>query len=341
MSDALRSHPEVVKELRQELRYPEGASGIAVAINGKTVGIDLFDQPETLEVWDRLVVLGLTLDALDLRDADRQGTTTRNQSGCIWSPSGRCVGESFPRSELGKMYRATDSGSLATALVVDGMPSTSACRCLTASKETDMGLTIHYRLQCDTRDDAKVRRLVEELRKRALDLPFAEVGEVAELDGDRCDLRTYEGNDPLRWLAVQAGQLVEHDGTYHRVQPTAIVAFTTWPGEGCEAANFGLAVYPKVLYLRDPIKRQTTKLETGLKGWCWGSFCKTEYASQHGIDHFLRCHLCVVRMLDHAKQLGILAWSATRAATGKSGTSRRWRRRSGSGTREWRGWSGN
>ena len=25
------------------------------------------------------------------------------------------------------------------------------------------------------------------------------------------------------------------------------------------------------------------------------------------VDHFLRCHLCVVKMLDHAKQLGILA----------------------------------
>ena len=31
-----------------------------------------------------------------------------------------------------------------------------------------MGLTIHYRLQCDTRDDDKVRRFVGDLRKRAL-----------------------------------------------------------------------------------------------------------------------------------------------------------------------------
>ena len=105
-----------------------------------------------------------------------------------------------------------------------------------------MGLTIHYKLHSDARTVREARRLVGQLRKRALDLPFAEVGEVAELDSDRCDLRNYEGNDPLRWLAVQAGQLVEHDGTYHRAQPTAIVAFTTWPGEGCEAANFGLAV---------------------------------------------------------------------------------------------------
>ena len=35
-------------------------------------------------------------------------------------------------------------------------------------------------------------------------------------------------------------------------------------------------------------------------------FCKTQYASQHGMDHFVRCHLSVIRMLDHAKELGIL-----------------------------------
>ena len=183
-----------------------------------------------------------------------------------------------------------------------------------------MGLTVHYRLQCDTRDDDKVRRLVGDLRKRALDLPFAEVGEMAELDIDGCDHRSYEGNDPLRWLVIQAGQHIERNGTYHRVQPNAVVAFTTWPGEGCEAANFGLAIYPKVLTLRDPIKRQTTKLETGLTSWCWSSFCKTEYATRNGIDHFLRCHLSVIRMLDHAKQSASSPASATRAGSGRSGT---------------------
>jgi hypothetical protein len=170
-----------------------------------------------------------------------------------------------------------------------------------------MGLTIHYQLRSDTRSDKKVRQLVDDLRKRALDLPFAEVGEVAELDGDRCDYQSYDGNDPLRWLVVQAGQHVEREGTYHRVKPSSVVAFTTFPGEGCEAANFGLAIYPKFIHLRDPIKRRTTKLETGLKGWCWRSFCKTQYASGIGIDHFVRCHLCVVRMLDRARDLGILA----------------------------------
>jgi hypothetical protein len=170
-----------------------------------------------------------------------------------------------------------------------------------------MGLTIHYRLQSDTRTAKEARRLVGELRKKALDLPFAEVGEVTELKGDGCDYRTYDGNDPLRWLAIQARQYVETGGTHYPARPVHVVAFSACPGEGCEVANFGLATYPLAVFVRDPKERRSRKARTGLKGWCWSSFCKTQYASGHGLDHFLRCHLSVVRMLDHAKELGILA----------------------------------
>ena len=54
---------------------------------------------------------------------------------------------------------------------------------------------------------------------------------------------------------------------------------------------------------------QTRRIRTRLSGWCWGSFCKTQYASNPecgGVANFLRCHLSVIRMLDHAKELGIL-----------------------------------
>ena len=54
---------------------------------------------------------------------------------------------------------------------------------------------------------------------------------------------------------------------------------------------------------------RSRKIRTRLGGWCWGSFCKTQYASNSecgGLPNFLRCHLSVIRMLDHAKELGIL-----------------------------------
>jgi len=173
-----------------------------------------------------------------------------------------------------------------------------------------MGLTIHYKLQSDTRTAKEARRLMGELRKKALDLPFAEVGAVTELKGDACDYRTYDGNDPLRWLAIQAGRYVERDGTHYPARPVHVVAFSTCPGEGCEQANFGLATYPLAVFVKDPKERRSRKARTGLKGWSWSSFCKTQYASDAsagGVENFLRCHLSVVRMLDHAKQLGILA----------------------------------
>ena len=48
------------------------------------------------------------------------------------------------------------------------------------------------------------------------------------------------------WLLIQAGQYVNdpRDEGY-RVAPTHVIAFSTWPGQGCEEANFGLCRYPQ------------------------------------------------------------------------------------------------
>jgi hypothetical protein len=169
-----------------------------------------------------------------------------------------------------------------------------------------VGLTIHYQLQLNTRSPQQARRLVEQLRARAMDLPFQQVGEVVELAGDACNFRGYERDHPLRWLVIQAGQRVNREDVYYEVTPKHLIAFSTFPGEGCEQANFGLCAYPGKLRVEDPRTGQARSLMTGLKGWSWGSFCKTQYASQHGVEHFLRCHLSVIRLLDHAHQLGIL-----------------------------------
>ncbi len=90
---------------------------------------------------------------------------------------------------------------------------------------------------------------------------------------------------------------------YRFVVPSRAFAFSTWPGEGCEAANFGLAVYP------DTVETEDGTVGTGLSGWSWQSFCKTQYASNPddgGIANFVRCHVTVVRLLDYAKTMGIL-----------------------------------
>lgn len=169
-----------------------------------------------------------------------------------------------------------------------------------------MGLTIHYELHSDTRSPHEARRLVEELRKNALDLPLAEVGEVVEVHGAACNFELYDFHDPLRWLVCQAGGVFVREGIHYRVEPTHVITFSTSPGKGCEDANFGLATYPGILDIQDPRTGLDRRLRTGLTGWRWSSFCKTIYASGHGIDHFVKCHLSVVAMLDHARELGVL-----------------------------------
>lgn len=152
-----------------------------------------------------------------------------------------------------------------------------------------MGLTIHYQLQANTRTPKEARQLVEQLREKALNLPFKEVSKIIEVGGDDADFEKVAGNHPFRWLIIQAGLLMQG-------KPKRVIAFSTWPGEGCEQANFGLAFYPRSNH-------------ANLGPWSWGSFCKTQYASNPecgGVENFLRCHLAVVGLLDHAKNLSIL-----------------------------------
>jgi hypothetical protein len=170
-----------------------------------------------------------------------------------------------------------------------------------------MGLTIHYTLHAQIQTPERARHLMDQLRSKALDLPFKEVGEIVELAGPECDFTGRDRDDPLRWLLTQARQLAVVGEQYHLVQPEQLVAFSTWPGEGCEQANFGLAIYPKTVEVEDWSGKKT--LGTGAKRWSWKSFCKTQYSSDPalgGVENFLRCHLSVIRLLDHAQALGIL-----------------------------------
>jgi hypothetical protein len=88
------------------------------------------------------------------------------------------------------------------------------------------------------------------------------------------------------------------------VSPTRLIAFTVMPAEGSEPANFGLCCYPATVQ-----DHEGRKLRTHLSGWSWRSFCKTQYASNPelgGVENFLKCHLLLIRLLDHANELGLL-----------------------------------
>jgi hypothetical protein len=177
-----------------------------------------------------------------------------------------------------------------------------------------MGLTIHYSLKARG-SDVQARKLIHALHQTAQDLPFKELGLVVELSGDQCNSNKRDREDPLHWLLIQAEESVEivpqyramrgqgwH--SYQRVQPLRLIAFTAWPGEGCESSNFGLCQFPAV------VQTERGLLKTKLSGWRGGFFCKTQYASDPkcgGVANFLQCHLTVIAMLDKAEELGCLA----------------------------------
>ena len=115
-----------------------------------------------------------------------------------------------------------------------------------------MGLTIHYQLAA-TGDEANARKLVQELRQAALDLPFQHVGEIVECRGDECNWKQRADDDRCRWLLIQAGTHIalpvsasEKRRAVRReldVPPLHVIAFEAEPGDGCERANFGLCQY--------------------------------------------------------------------------------------------------
>jgi len=177
-----------------------------------------------------------------------------------------------------------------------------------------MELTIHWSFRSKTRSPKQAREKIAHLRGRALDLPFEQVEDIVELTGPQCDFENCEQDDPNRWLLIQAGRYVEQplreESYSYNVAPDHVIAFETLPGDGCEAANFGLCKYPAHIEVDDPVRPgQRQRIRTGLSGWSWSSFCKTQYASNPecgGVQHFLRCYLSVISMLDHARSMSIL-----------------------------------
>ncbi len=167
-----------------------------------------------------------------------------------------------------------------------------------------MGLTIHYSFESDAPGADDARRLVDQLHQAACDLPFAEVRDVLEIAGEDADAENRDGDDPHRWLLIQSRHLLLRGDHGVFVTPRHVIVFGTSPGDGCEDANFGLCRYPAT------IECDGKTIPTGRNGWHWTSFCKTQYASnpeEGGIENFLRCHLTIIRLLDRAKELHMVA----------------------------------
>ncbi len=118
MSDTFEAHRKRLDDFRERLSYVEGAVGIAVAVGGNLVTIDVFDKPMTCgRVWNRLLS-GTILDALEVKQTDKQAEAADVEraltglSSLSWEPA-EPIGE-------GEEYRAeSPTGDHVSALLFD------------------------------------------------------------------------------------------------------------------------------------------------------------------------------------------------------------------------------
>ncbi len=103
---------------------------------------------------------------------------------------------------------------------------------------------------------------------------------------------------PYTQLFVSVGR--EEDCCFGQVSAKRGWVVVVWPGKGCESAEFGLCQYPRRIPFR------AGSIPTGFEGgWLLTGFCKTQYASQHGWEHFLKCHRQIISVLDFWRELGV------------------------------------
>jgi hypothetical protein len=152
-----------------------------------------------------------------------------------------------------------------------------------------MGLTIHYTLSLKEEVSAAV---VRELARRTAD--YARKIGCAEVGG----LLRAEKHEDLATLFFKVGKA--EDGFYSSAAPERGWLVQVWPGAGCETVKLGLCQYPRRILC------QGGYAPTGFKGgWQLQSFCKTQYAGEHGLENFLKCHLLAVSLLDFWRGLGV------------------------------------
>jgi hypothetical protein len=161
-----------------------------------------------------------------------------------------------------------------------------------------MHIWYELRAECGTLDRAE--RLVSDLHRMAANLPFDRVTELQPVESRA------RGVDGL--FAANSIDLPHPtDGRRSRMlsfDPLEGVGFVVFPGQRCESASFGLARYPRFIDDEETGESQATGFGNEFY-WHWG--CKTQYAFRLGREHFLRCHLTLIELLDRANEMGIVA----------------------------------
>ena len=157
-----------------------------------------------------------------------------------------------------------------------------------------MGLTIHYKLQAPPgTDKARAKEIMTQLRECALRYGCA--GRVDAVPPLAEDSRALRWGRTWRYAPVPDRPIARYQA---EVVPAEGYVLFVRPGIDCETLALGLCRYPSKVLVGGQKRR------TGPGGWRWQGFCKTQFASLHGWEHFRRCHLAVLGLLDAARRLG-------------------------------------
>jgi len=156
-----------------------------------------------------------------------------------------------------------------------------------------MGLTIHFTLVAPPETDAaRAKELVGQLRRHALG--FKQRGRVDSIHPLGNDAEALRWAEEWRFFPVP-----DHPERRHEinVKPVQGFLFLVGVGADCEPLWLGLCRYPLTVRVEGVLRR------TDLRGWLLNGFCKTQYASLHGWEHFRRCHTAVIDLLAGARRL--------------------------------------
>ena len=118
MEQVYEDHQKNLKDYTQQLTAPEGCAGAVFVVNGKVVGVDLFDQPETLQkLWSKLIQ-GYAIDALE--EARPENLSVSESCVTEWLDRATKVEPKvFPSPGLGEDIRLKGNEITGASLVVE------------------------------------------------------------------------------------------------------------------------------------------------------------------------------------------------------------------------------
>lgn len=162
-----------------------------------------------------------------------------------------------------------------------------------------MGLTIHYTLSVKRGTTVRfVKTLLRHTQRLARRNGCAHVGKVLHSTESDPDAPPFFDSVPGRERRLHGGGSGTHGWLLE-----------VWPGEGCETAVFGILQHRRILPPKKGQPGWNTRYSK-CSDWRLDAFCKTQYAGEHGWEHFRACHLRVIQLLDlwQAAGVGVKVW---------------------------------